>query len=136
MKFKSRFISLFSAALMVTAGTALLQAEDVAPAAPAAPSASAAPAAPAKAKAKAAAKALAEKGAIDALDATAKTITVNGKAFKVADTAKVMIDGVAKQLADLQIKDMVVVGFKTEADGSMTAIKIAKGVAPKAPKKK
>ena len=121
MKLKSLFTSLFSAAVIIVASAAMLQVADAGDKA---------------AKAAKAAKPTSKKGAIEALDSAAKTLTVAGQAFKIADAATVMINGEKKELTDLQVKDEVVVAYTTEADGSMTATKITKGAAPKAAKKK
>ncbi len=67
------------------------------------------------------------KGAIEKVDAAAKSITIAGKTYKIDDTAKVSIDGAEKALADLKIGDAVSVRYTIEADGSLVAHGIKKG---------
>ncbi|MCC7519681.1 MAG: hypothetical protein IT578_10915 [Verrucomicrobiae bacterium] len=70
-------------------------------------------------------------GAIENLDVEAKSITVAGKTYKVANAAKVLIDGAKKTLADLQVGDTVTVRYLNEADGVAVAKGIQKGAAKK-----
>jgi hypothetical protein len=76
-------------------------------------------------------------GALEKVDATAKTVTISGKTYKVADAAKIRVDGAEKGLADLQAGDSVTLKYTTEADGTLIAQGILKGeVVKKGGKKK
>lgn len=70
-------------------------------------------------------------GTIEALDAAARTITLGGKSYKVAEKAKILVDGAPKSLADLQVGDAVKARYVNEADGSAVIKSLLKGEAPK-----
>ncbi len=120
MKPKSVFLSAFVLAVAFALAAPLLRAEGTPDTAAAAP-------APAKAPRVKPEKA---EGAIEALDAAARTITLGGKSYKVAEKAKILVDGAPKTLADLQVGDAVKARYVNEADGAAVIKSIRKGKAP------
>jgi hypothetical protein len=67
--------------------------------------------------------AMSAKGAITAMDATAKTITVGDKTFATTDTTKYMAHGKKSMMSDLKVGDMVSVSYTKDGD-TMTATKV------------
>ncbi|NUN93759.1 MAG: hypothetical protein HUU04_08270 [Verrucomicrobiae bacterium] len=119
MKPKSVFLSAFVLAVAFALAAPLLRAEGTPDAAAAAAPAKAPRVKPEKAE-----------GAIEALDAAARTITLGGKSYKVAEKAKILVDGAPKTLADLQVGDAVKARYVNEADGAAVIKSIRKGKAP------
>ena len=118
MKLQTTLLSAMAFGLALTLATPVLRAEE----------AGATPAPTPAAKEKAS-KPKAEKatGAIEKVDAAAKSIAIGGKTYKVDDKVKVLIDGAPKTLADLQVGDTVTLKYMTDADGSLVAQAIRKG---------
>ncbi|MEI6877326.1 MAG: DUF5666 domain-containing protein [Spirochaetota bacterium] len=118
MKLKTTLLSAMAFGLALTLAIPVLRAEEA--------GATPAPAPAAKEKAS---KPKAEKatGAIEKVDAAAKSIAIGGKTYKVDDKVRVIIDGAPKTLADLQVGDTVTLKYMTDADGSLVAQAIRKG---------
>ena len=118
MKLKTTLLSAMAFGLALTLAIPVLRAEEA--------GATPAPAPAAKEKAS---KPKAEKatGAIEKVDAAAKSIAIGGKTYKVDDKVRVIIDGAPKTLADLQVGDTVTLKYTTDADGSLVAQAIRKG---------
>lgn len=131
MKLHTTFLSAFTLAAAFALAAPSLRAEEAAGGAAPAP----APVAPKHEKMKGDhAKGEKVVGAIEKVDAAAKTITIGGKTYKLADSAKVNIDGAPKTLADLQAGDSVMLKYTTEADGTLLAQGVRKGEAVKGAK--
>jgi hypothetical protein len=63
------------------------------------------------------------KGAVTAMDATAKTITVGDKTFATTDTTKYMAHGKKSMMSDLKVGDTVSVSYTKDGD-TMTATRV------------
>jgi hypothetical protein len=63
------------------------------------------------------------KGAITAMDATAKTITVGDKTFATTDSTKYTAHGKKSMMSDLKVGDTVSVSYTKDGD-TMTATKV------------
>ena len=133
-----KVLALIISVLFVFAVTTLSFAAEEKKAAPAPAEKKAAPAKMEEKKAPAAAEKATEKnapvkvkqvtGAVAAVDAKAKTVTVKGKKGDVTamvdDKTKIMMDKDVKTLADVKAGDKVTLKY-SEADGKMTAKSIA-----------
>jgi hypothetical protein len=67
--------------------------------------------------------AMSAKGAITAMDATAKSITVGDKTFATTDTTKYMAHGKKTMMSDLKVGDTVSVSYTKDGD-TMTATRV------------
>jgi len=129
-----KVLALIISVLFVFAVTTLSFAAEEKKAAPAPAEKKAAPAkmeekkAPAAAEKAAPVKVKQVSGAVAAVDAKAKTVTVKGKKGDVTamvdDKTKIMMDKDVKTLADVKAGDKVTLKY-SEADGKMTAKSIA-----------
>jgi hypothetical protein len=63
------------------------------------------------------------KGAVTAMDATAKTITVGDKTFATTDTTKYMAHGKKAMMSDVKVGDTVSVSYTKDGD-TMTATRV------------
>jgi hypothetical protein len=72
---------------------------------------------------KATTHAMSAKGAVTAMDATAKTVTVGDKTFATTDTTKYMAHGKKAMMSDVKVGDMVSVMYTKDGD-TMTATKV------------
>ena len=63
------------------------------------------------------------KGAITAMDATAKSITVGDHTYMMTDTTKVMAHGKKMMMSDLKVGDMVSVSYTKDGD-TMNATRV------------
>src|SRR5436305_2368536 len=72
---------------------------------------------------KATTHAMSAKGAVTAMDATAKTITVGDKTFATTDTTKYMAHGKKATMSDVKVGDTVSVTYTKDGD-TMTATKV------------
>ena len=129
MKLQTTLLSAMAFGLALTLATPALRAEE----AGVTPTPAPVPAAKEKASKPKAEKAT---GAIEKVDAVAKSIALGGKTYKVDDKARVLIDGAPKTLADLQVGDTVTLKYTTDADGSLVAQGIRKGEGKKGGGKK
>lgn len=67
------------------------------------------------------------KGKIEAVDAVAKTLTVEGKAILVSDATKLKKEGKAITLAELKVGDQVHGKTRQNSEGKLEAIHIEVG---------
>ena len=67
--------------------------------------------------------AMSAKGAVTAMDATAKTITVGDKTFATTDTTKYMAHGKKAMMSDVKVGDTVSVSYTKDGD-TMTATRV------------
>jgi len=72
---------------------------------------------------------IAYKGAVKAVDAGAKTITVDELTLNIGSDAKLTKDGQAMKLADVKVGDDVRGHYKKTDDGKLEAISIHEGQA-------
>jgi hypothetical protein len=67
--------------------------------------------------------AMSAKGAVTAMDATAKTLTVGSNTYTVTDTTKYMAHGKKAMMTDVKVGDTVSVSYTKDGD-TMTATKV------------
>jgi hypothetical protein len=72
---------------------------------------------------KATTHAMSAKGAVTAMDATAKTLTVGSNTYTVTDTTKYMAHGKKAMMTDVKVGDTVSVSYTKDGD-TMTATKV------------
>jgi hypothetical protein len=72
------------------------------------------------------------KGKIDAVDGSAKTITVGTRTFAVTSTTKIMKEGQPAVFADAKVGEEVGGAYKTAADGKLELTSLRIGPKPAA----